>query len=345
MSSPQNQWFVQMGLGVSLGPMPFEDLVQLARDGALLDQDKVRQGSSGAWFEAREIPWLFEEALLPESAEFVPDEVAPELAAAHDDAFDDVEHVVESVMDESMTLDVDVSEAPASPVEVESPSPKPVPANLVETKVEEFNEDSTLPALETVEAPKSVTTQEEIGSYELHVEKPQPARSVEAWKPSSISAASSSPPRVRPVPVAPRRSLLAPSFWGGWQTSTRWLQATLGVSVVVCVLVVAWALWPSREPNIYANYNSIYREWQEQRDGPGDPARWNDLSTRAKAQLKDSVAWLEATTQPGDREKDLLLYVGRDLLEIFEQPRDFESPHQARLEGFMSQLREIHSSK
>lgn len=49
-------------MGITLGPMPFDALVELAETSALIQNDKVRAGSKGAWQPAHEIQGLFNRA-------------------------------------------------------------------------------------------------------------------------------------------------------------------------------------------------------------------------------------------------------------------------------------------
>lgn len=58
MSESAFDWFVQMTSGVALGPMPREDLVELAQSGGLLQHDLVREGEDGDWRPASEVPGL-----------------------------------------------------------------------------------------------------------------------------------------------------------------------------------------------------------------------------------------------------------------------------------------------
>lgn len=61
MSSSVNHWFVQTDFGALLGPMPRDALAEMARTGALLVRDQVREGTDGKWRLASEVPGLFDE--------------------------------------------------------------------------------------------------------------------------------------------------------------------------------------------------------------------------------------------------------------------------------------------
>jgi|GEM_PF-911579 len=74
MSESSFDWFVQMAGGIVLGPMPRDDLAELAESGGLLACDLVRKGEGGHWQRASEVAGLFPEvadkSLLPgESSE------------------------------------------------------------------------------------------------------------------------------------------------------------------------------------------------------------------------------------------------------------------------------------
>lgn len=116
-------------------------------------------------------------------------------------------------------------------------------------------------------------------------------------------------------------------------------------AVALIVLMGAWWLWPRQSPDIYKNYVAIHQELQQRRDLSVDHATWTEFVSRAKTQLAETVPWLEEKAKPGDREKSLLLYAGRDLQELLELPRTSKSLHQKRLDAFFEQLQEIYDSK
>ncbi len=415
--------------------MPLEDLVQLARDGALMDQDKVRQGSSGAWFEARECPWLFDESLLtrtnePEPVEFniiapritlaparLPDvddensEAETSSAAEHEGELeddnegqiefadadaDDADEIIEAEVieaDEGLTLVTDAVETEESitlavedlqadesitlaaetlqvPKVQPQPKVRPTPP-VVARHIPQPAAPKPTPAVEPAmakaefaarETEKVVEPSSKAESYSLHVEQPaaraEPqaqvaAKAVPLPAPMAAPAVSSPPsssaaptlepaaPRIRPSP--PVRGYVPPAMQQD-QESSQWLRVAVAASAVCCVALLAWMFWPKRETNIYASYEGLYREWNQQRSQAAE-AGWDEFANRAKQELETSIPWLEETARPGDLERNLLLYVGRDLQDIANNPRGYDSPHRERLEEFMSQLREIHSQK
>src|SRR5882762_6440694 len=68
-----------------------------------------------------------------------------------------------------------------------------------------------------------------------------------------------------------------------------------------------------QRPDIYAQYVAVYKELQHRRDNASVQAGWNDFVAHARSEIEDDLPWLETHAKPGDREKSLLLYVGRDL--------------------------------
>ena len=61
MSSSSNQWYVEMSAGITLGPMPFDAVVELAETSAIMRGDRVREESSKEWKSAHEVPGLFDD--------------------------------------------------------------------------------------------------------------------------------------------------------------------------------------------------------------------------------------------------------------------------------------------
>ncbi|NQV28403.1 MAG: DUF4339 domain-containing protein [Rhodopirellula sp.] len=59
MTESSKHWYVEMSAGITLGPMPFEAIVDLAETSALMRNDRVRKESSKTWRPAHEVPGLF----------------------------------------------------------------------------------------------------------------------------------------------------------------------------------------------------------------------------------------------------------------------------------------------
>jgi len=62
MCTSSNQWYVEMSAGITLGPMPFAAVVELAETSAIIRDDRVREESSMDWKSAYHVPGLFSDA-------------------------------------------------------------------------------------------------------------------------------------------------------------------------------------------------------------------------------------------------------------------------------------------
>ena len=92
MTSSPHHWFVQTDFGALLGPMPRDALAEMARTGALLVRDQVREGTNGEWRLASDVPGLFDEqtpslSLLSSTLEdlFAPETSPPESVVSRSD--------------------------------------------------------------------------------------------------------------------------------------------------------------------------------------------------------------------------------------------------------------------
>lgn len=117
------------------------------------------------------------------------------------------------------------------------------------------------------------------------------------------------------------------------------------LAIAAAVVVGLWELFSGgAEPDIYAEYSAIYSELREHQNNPPNPTEWMAFAEQARSRIDESNVWLEETADPGDREKNLLLYAGRDMQELLNADPDAESPHQERLDGFFRQLSEIYGA-
>lgn len=315
MPLSSNQWFVQMDLGVVLGPMPRDELVDLAQTGALLERDLVRNGADGTWQSAGDVHGLFNGCDPSGSPACEPTE--PASTASFSVASPRKAGVAKKSQQRI------VSEAAQDDLPLLDPS--------------EF--DSVLPVFES-------------GSRAavppLGLSSSEPATPL---LPHPVHDEPTLPPEPAPLVVFPQRSE-PPSIRRPSTASvavergrvSRIVPVLIATAVACVVLVTGWWFWPGQEPDIYANYVAIYREWQERREGAQEQSGWDEFAARSKARIDASIPWLETHAQPGDRKTSLLLYAGRDLREILNHPRDFQSPHQRRLDGFFDQLNRIYAS-
>lgn len=358
MTSSPHHWFVQTDFGALLGPMPDDALAEMARTGALLARDRVREGTDGEWRPASEVPGLFDEqipslGLLSSTLEdlFAPESSAPRESDASRNA--NRRSVAKSqenpTAEESRELEFEIDAPLIAPQTVTKPPPvtrelefeidvpliDPTPLAAVSSVVE----SPSVP--ETLSSPiPTLSTQPGLKTINDLVPSPEPPNIREPEP--ILSAPSGWQPRVTPTP---RWQPTATRSLRGWQPDKQtWLVGAIA-AVMLVVLIGAWWLWPRQRPDLYKNYVAIYQELQQRRDLAEDHAKWMEFVARSKTQLAETVPWLESNAKPGDREKSLLLYAGRDLQELLELPRTSKSPHQKRLDAFFEQLQEIYGSK
>lgn len=335
MSSSPNQWYVQTDFGALLGPMPADALSELARTGALLRRDQVREGPDGVWRLASDCPDLFEEAAQKHRP---PDTLQEPASPRASFKITSSARLLDDLMKTEKKED--------SPRSVKSAA-KPI-AEL------DFEVDVPLLAPKTAAKPPAAIASRAVEDFKTHptpvvTPQPQPVEvAAPAPPPEPVLVAVLPPPTDRttgwepPVPVhrfptarafSPRRSL--------WK---RLLPVAVATAVVL-VLATVWWVWPRQRSDIYTRYVAIYKELQERRDKAQDQAGWNEFTNRAHSQLDEVLPWLEDNAKPGDREKSLLLYAGRDLQDLLDQPRDSQAIHQKRLNVFFEQLQELYGSK
>ncbi len=311
MPSFPHHWFVQTDFGAVLGPMPVDALAEMARTGALLVRDQVREGTGGVWRRASEVPGLFDEQTPSLGLRFstLEDLFVPETSAPHESAASrNVDRRSLAKLEETPLA----SESQAREFEIDIPLIAPPPT--IPTRLESELVNDLVPPAE----PPNIR--------ELQPILPAPL----GWQ-ARVAPAS----RWKPAATRSLRS---------WQfDKPAALKGAIAV-VVLVVLVGAWWFWPRQRPDIYKNYVAIYQELQQRRDLAKDHATWTEFVTRAKTQLAATVPWLEENAKPGDREKSLLLYAGRDLQELLELPRTSKSPQQTRLNAFFEQLHEFYGS-
>lgn len=329
MSSSPKQWYVQTDFGALLGPMPADALSELARTGALLRRDRVREGTDGEWRMASDWPGLFEEPAQPirqpetlqEPASTRPSfKITSSARLLNDLMKSEKDDASQRVRKPAAELDFEVDAPLLAPTTVSQP-----PAVTASRAVDDFK---TPPAPVIAPQPRPV---------EIAVPAPPPEPVVIAAPPTDRTTSWEPPVPVHRFPTAraftPRLSL--------WR---RLLPVAAGTAVFL-MLVTIWWIWPRQRPDIYTQFVAIYKELQEHRDKAQDQAGWNEFAKRANAQLNEVLPWLEDNAKPGDREKSLLLYAGRDLQELLDQPHDSQSNHQKRLNAFFEQLQEMYGSK
>lgn len=366
MGSSSHHWYVETDFGALLGPMPDDALAEMARTGALLVHDRVRNGIDGEWRPANDVPGLFDEqtpslGLLSSTLEdmfapqmqilspreFAPTKRAPSLRPAPNEtesssaetrelAFETdapliVPSAVTSPVPEVSELEFELDVPMLAPKEGSGPSPAIEPPMLQEKTLIPEAAPSPSPAKSAVPASEHVEPTDLVSELLSH-------RETEVALPAPVGWQSSSSPLTGWQPTirrSPRRLRIDKQI------------GVLGaiVAAVLLLLVTAWSLWPSQRRDLFENYTAIYKELQQRREDNQDFAGWTEFVARATTQLDESLPWLEARSVPGDREKSLLLYAGRDLREFVNLPRTARNPHQQRLDVFFQQLQELYNSK
>jgi len=334
MFSSPNPWYVQTDFGAMLGPMPADALSELARTGALLPRDQVREGIDGDWRLASDWPGLFDQSEQP----LPHPETLQEPAPPHE-SFKITSSV--RLLDDLMKPEkaavkhrpMKPGEKPPDELAFELNVPPPVPAAQTPAVVE----SRTVNKIKTSAAP-AVAPQAEPVEVSVPAPPPFPAFVAEPRTPTDRTTGWT-PPSSRPVRRGPTAGKpdSSPHLW------RRMLPAAAAIAVVLALMTVWW-VWPRQRPDIYTRYVAIYEELQQRRGKTQDQAGWNEFVTRSNAHLNDVLPWLEDRAKPGDREKSLLLYVGRDLQDLLDQPRDSEPIHQERLKAFFEQLQEMYGS-
>lgn len=335
MSSSPKQWYVQTDFGALLGPMPADALSELARTGALLRRDQVREGTDGVWRSASDWPGLFEEAAQKHRPPDTLQEPASPNASFRiasskrllDDLMktekdDDSQRPEMTAAKPIAELDFEVDVPLLAPATVTKP-----PAVIASRAANEFKTPPT-PVVAPPPPPIPVSAPAPPPEPVPAVEPPPPTDRTTGWEP----------------PVPARRFPTAPTFSPKRSLWKRLMPAAVATALVLA-LVTVWWIWPRQRPDIYSRYVAIYKELRERRDKAQDQAGWNEFTKRANAQLNEVLPWLEDNAKPGDREKSLLLYAGRDLQELLDQPLDSQAIHQKRLNVFFEQLQELYGSR
>lgn len=160
MSAPSNQWYVEMSAGITLGPMPFDAVVELAETSAIMRDDRVREESSKEWKSAHQVRGLFPdegsssshsgvvslsgfEVTKPADESATGKQVKPEESTPAATATDGVVRLdgFEVLLGVSETKSADDVDDPASALlraaaDLDTAEPTPVPARTVKPKTE-----------------------------------------------------------------------------------------------------------------------------------------------------------------------------------------------------------------
>ncbi len=323
-----NQWFVETDFGALLGPMPADALVEMARTGALLPRDRVREGTDGSWRFANDVSGLFDVDERSLQSPITAPRQAPLRAPRKPESPIDV--VASSADPLKELLESWPKERENPPIQSEAGSAP-----------EELDVDLDRPLVESTAAGKSSSWPRSLVSIER---EPQQTRGP-APPPEPVTATEPMPP-LEPPWRSPSSARLTDRRFPTHFQPRRWKQRLLILMVSVAVFSVfatTWWTWPRKRPDIYAQYVAVYKELQQRRENTADQAGWNEFVARARTKIEENLPWLESHAKPGARETSLLLYVGRDLHEMLGQPRESEYPHQQRMDGILNQLQTIYT--
>ncbi|HLQ45539.1 MAG TPA: hypothetical protein VK137_12460, partial [Planctomycetaceae bacterium] len=114
-------------------------------------------------------------------------------------------------------------------------------------------------------------------------------------------------------------------------------------AVLVIVLLAAWWYWPRQQRGINHRFMTIWTELQSRRTDFKDKAGFDRFVADAQTEVNDLVPWLEKHASAKDREKQLLLYIGRDCLKpMLKKPREVGSAQEKQLEMLFNALEDFY---
>ena len=383
MSESSFDWFVQMAGGIVLGPMPREDLTELAASGGLLRDDLVRLGEEGTWRPASEIAGLLPEltddaTTLGESSEDADFELQPGLQLIDEPLEIHFPSEGQPLPEPADNLPSDEPPLPdqldpvpePAPAEPRKPSPRrpsrpDVPRTRASTK-SDFDPLSDVDPPSRQELPDEPTfnvslladvhqspfadeDEENSSPFSLQSDR-LPADEEVVLRPIEEKNAAAGPLSGQTARRQSQAIKTVKDIAGqAWSFLPRSVQrkaifAVIGAVVIGILKLVAPSLLPSDEPYIYASLASIHDEMVAFDSGNADPSGWTDFSQWAGEELELNRPWLEENAGPGERGRSLLLYVTRDLQEMLKTPPGTERPHQQRVAGFFEQLEELYAS-
>ncbi len=378
MSSAKS-WFVQTSFGATLGPMPDDALLEMIRTGALLRTDQVREGSNDEWRPAAEFPNLFD-AVASTSAihEPIASVAVQETSTTRPSDSFSVPSKIKLVPPTVPTRHESVSISEGPPVtgvsaQAATVSDSVLPPRAIQRNVTpspERSVSSAAPPEDNLIASwrsERRRTQEDLGTDSLAAEMSQaqdkedlvpelPAEQfVDAPEPASIAA-----PEKR---TAARPSSQRPAFldqingledgrrqrvetsqqkWERWKRS---LPSWQIAAVVMLVLLALWNYWPRSTRGIYDRYVAIWEEWKSRRADFKDQEGWDRFLKHTEAELNDTVPWLEKNARASERDKLMLLWIGRDCFrKMLKHPRVLGTPEEKQLQFLLTSVREWYDS-
>ena len=374
MTDACDQWYVELSLGPVLGPMSREDLEALAHSRGVLASDRIRQGNSESWQTAREIRGLFPDDRHPPDstpASRLTADNHNRRARDREQQPEPVPHTPDKNTEPPVTRpagqpqETESGEEPeATDLDVQCPPAVGDTAGLCQSDFALNTLEPETPTTPLSGQPETVEQEFEpslnggnessgddsSGDEKSHRTSPDPALSTgpPAWN-ATIDAdfpvvpAVSYPPQST-GPSTPYRNSAAshPAL----QPRRRPLR--LAACLLLILTITAAALFSAvtglrsyRESDIYDRLSGIYEEWRRHNNSEAT-APWPEFVAQSRAEIADTLPWLEENAEPGNRNHSLLLFACRDLQDVLDHPPGTAATHARRLHGFFEQLAEIY---
>ncbi len=360
MSSSTEQWFVRTSFGALLGPMPEDALDEMARTGALLRTDKLREGSNGIWHPASEVPGLFDGVTAPSNqpgsrvGDLLPRAMsdgsfvmakASEIPRSHDDVplLDEDESSALLAEPTSVSLE---SVDPLHEVFWRMSEPVQPKVAAADASRSQRSVESEMAAHDETEFEVDVPLIPAVAAVALVPTEPPPV--IEELDFGRSDFVSDATPQVEAIdsllpiaPTSPRRTVTSRS----WSTtlivwSRNW--PTWATAAGLLIVIAAWWFWPRQRPDIYARYVAIHDELQKRRDAPQDETGLKEFVSRANRELDELLPEVDEHAAQS-HEQQLLLFLGRDCLrEILKHPKEENVRHERLFAAFSGQLKEIY---
>lgn len=131
--------------------------------------------------------------------------------------------------------------------------------------------------------------------------------------------------------------------WDRWKRSLPSRPILLVFVVAMIAITTTWWRWPKSQRGTYDRYVALWSEWKQRRLDLKNKEGCESFLRHVDAELNDIVPWLEKNTRATDKEKLLLLFIGRDCLKkIRTQPWQQGTPPERQLEFLLAQVHELY---
>lgn len=376
--SSEKSWFVQTEFGATLGPMPDDALLEMVRTGALLKTDQVRAGHDGQWRLASEFPGLFDvvpatptstersdsqetaetNLILPPSSPPIPSTIhltPPTQPANPDPPPNEMEApVTVATFQPQVVTNTAADSRDVAPMTLpridELSANAPPEDHLISAWKSQRSQSKAELGVDSLAAEMTQAEIEEDFAPELAAnlldDEPVPTSVVAANKRPASRPVASHPAfldQIAGLEDGPRRPTeTSQQKWDRWRRSLPTWPIALAA---ILVLFTTWSFWPRSQRGIYDRYVAIWQEWKTRRTDFKDKVGWDQFLKHTQAELDDMVPWLEKHARSSDREKLLLLWIGRDCFQrMLRQPRQMDSPEEKQLLFLLLSMREFYES-